>query len=452
MKLRIHNTFSGELEVFKPIDPSDVRMYVCGPTVYDRAHLGNARPAVVFDILFRVLKELYEKVTYVRNITDVDDKIYRKALEKNISIQQLTEETINMYHLDMKELNVLEPDLEPRATQHISEMIKIIQKLIENGKAYESNGHVYFDVSTYESYGSLSKKNIDDLQSGSRVEVSKNKLKPLDFVLWKPMDEDFKIGWDSPWGKGRPGWHVECSAMSLKYLGEFFDVHGGGIDLVFPHHENEIAQSCAISGEKTMAKYWVHNGHLNINGEKMSKSLGNFFTVRDVLGKYDGEVVRLAFLMSHYTSPMNFSESLLEQAKKTLDRWYKAIRNAEIDLGFDTICTSVFEALLDDLNTPKAISFMCSIVDEINKNPDADTINTFIYTSRRFLGVLNKSPNDWFCNISEDMKMWVEQMIEKRSKAKRNKNYDEADAIRKELFEKGITLEDSSDGVHWKIN
>lgn len=450
MQLKLRNSLSGKIEVFQPINPDNIRMYVCGPTVYDRAHLGNARPAVVFDVLFRILKSLYKNVTYVRNITDVDDKIYKRAIEKNISIQELTSRTIEMYHNDIGALNVLPPDIEPKATEHISEMIKLIQNLIANGNAYESKGHVYFDVSTYSSYGDLSKKNIEDLQSGTRIDISEYKKNPLDFVLWKPIDDNFKMGWDSPWGVGRPGWHIECSAMSLKYLGEIFDIHGGGIDLIFPHHENEIAQSCAISGTKTMAKYWMHNGHLNIDGVKMSKSLGNFFTVHDILDKYDGEVIRLALLMAHYASPMNFTNSLLAQAKNTLDRWYNVIKNVQIDHNRTRISTSVFSALLEDLNTPRAISEMCETVDKINKTSDRELLNTFVYTARTFLGILYKKPDEWFCCVSDDTQKWIEQMIEKRAKAKKNKLYAEADAIRQELRNQGIVLEDTPSGTYWR--
>ncbi len=450
MQLRLRNSLSGKIETFQPIDPNNVRMYVCGPTVYDRAHLGNARPAVVFDVLFRILKTLYKNVIYVRNITDIDDKIYKKALEKNISIQELTSQTTKMYHDDIGALNVLPPNIEPKATEHISEMIEIIEKLIKNGNAYESNRHVYFNVSTYISYGHLSKKNIDELQSGARIDISEYKKNPLDFVLWKPIDDAFKTGWDSPWGIGRPGWHIECSAMSLKYLGKIFDIHGGGIDLIFPHHENEIAQSCAISGAKSMAKYWIHNGHLNIDGVKMSKSLGNFFTVHDILEKYDGEVIRLALLMSHYVSPMNFTDSLLIQAKNTLDRWYNVIKNIKIDYNCTKISSAVFSALLEDLNTPKAISEMFELVDKINKTSDLDLINTFVYTARTFLGILNKKPDEWFCRVSQEMQKWIEQMIEKREDAKKNKLYTEADSIRDELQKQGILLEDTSSGTYWK--
>ena len=441
-------------EDFVPIDENNVRMYVCGPTVYDRAHLGNARPAVVFDVLYRLLKIFYKNVTYVRNITDVDDKIYKSAKEKNISIKELTKTTIEYYHEDMRALNVLDPDIEPLATDHIIEMIEVIKKLIENKNAYVSDGHVYFDVSSFENYGVLSKKNLKDLISGVRIDISELKKNSLDFVLWKPVDENFDVGWDSPWGKGRPGWHIECSAMSLKYLGEYFDIHGGGIDLVFPHHENEIAQSCALRNGKFMAKYWIHNGHLNVNGVKMSKSLGNFFTVRDILEKYDGEVIRLSFLMTHFASPMNFSEDILTQSKSILDRWYNCIKCVEIDNENNALSENVLKAVCDNLNTPKAISLMHAMVEEINKETNDQEkkykSTVFLNTARKILGLMYKTPEDWFCCVDCCMKNWINEKINERSNAKKNKNYALADSIRSELLEKNIVIEDLKDKTIWR--
>ncbi|MDR0552478.1 MAG: cysteine--tRNA ligase, partial [Holosporales bacterium] len=340
LTLRLYNTLSGKIEDFVPITRRNVRMYVCGPTVYDKAHLGNARPAVVFDTLYRLLRILYPKVTYVRNITDIDDKIYRAAVERGISMEELTRGTIERYRADTLALNVLPPDVEPRATEHIADIIKFIKRLVTNGSAYVANNHVYFDVLKYKNYGALSKKNIEDLIAGARVEISENKRNPLDFVLWKPADENFDIGWESPWGKGRPGWHIECSAMAHRHLGFPFDIHCGGLDLVFPHHENEMAQSCSFGGSRsphTMAAYWVHNGHVNIDGAKMSKSAGNFLTINDTLREYDGEVVRMSLLMSHYSSPINFSENMLLQARSILSRWYRAVRYINVIDGFDTL-------------------------------------------------------------------------------------------------------------------
>ncbi len=456
MKLRLYNTLSGKLEDFDPIDPNHVRMYVCGPTVYDRAHIGNARPAVVFDVLYRLLRHMYPKVTYVRNITDIDDKIYKAAQEKGVSIQELTLNTTRMYHDDMSALNVLDVDVEPKATEHVPDIIKFIENLIRNGKAYVSDGHVYFSVESYAEYGKLSKKNTDDLLSGARIEVSESKRNPLDFVLWKPIDERFNFGWDSPWGKGRPGWHIECSVMSSKYLGRTFDIHGGGIDLVFPHHENEIAQSCVIDPEKPMAMYWIHNGHLNVNGVKMSKSLGNFFTVNELLQKYDGEVIRLSFLMTHYSAPQNFSHEALDMAKNILDRWYNAIRFQVSDndiVQSEEIHEEVLDALKDNLNTPKAISILSNIVDEINKAREKSGIALkFVSTCRKLLGIMQKTPEQWFCEIQDlEFTKWIENKIKERCIAKQNKNYAEADKIRTELLNKGIAIEDTKDGkTIWK--
>jgi cysteinyl-tRNA synthetase len=424
-------------------------MYVCGPTVYDKAHLGNARPAVVFDILYRLLKILYSKVTYVRNITDIDDKIYKTAILREIGIKELTNKTIRMYHEDMAAINVLKPDIEPKATEHIGDIIRFIERLIENKNAYIVNDHVYFDVTSFAEYGKLAGKNIVDLQSGSRIEISANKKNPLDFVLWKPIDEEFNIGWDSPFGIGRPGWHIECSAMSAKYLGGEFDIHGGGIDLIFPHHENEIAQSCSLFQKATMAKYWIHNGHLNVDGTKMSKSLGNFSTIQDLLEKYDGEVIRFVFLMTHYSSPINFDQSMLDQAKNILDRWYNSIKNILYIDNFDTISYDVFEALLDNMNTPLAISRMYIIVDELNKQFDNEKANILVYTARKFLGVLQKTPDSWFRSTKTDS-VWIQNLIEQRNIAKKNRDFETSDRIRKILMEEGIILEDTKSGTSWK--
>ena len=450
MNLRIFNTLSGKLEDFVPIDKDNVRMYVCGPTVYDRAHLGNARPAVVFDVLYRILKRLYKNITYVRNITDVDDKIYKASIEKNISIKDLTETNIKMYHHDMEQLNVLPVTNEPRATEHIDEIIEFIKNLVETNHAYISNNHVYFDIDSIDSYGQLSKKNINDLISGARIEVSGNKKNPLDFVLWKPIDEKFNFGWESPYGIGRPGWHIECSAMSKKYLGNTFDIHGGGSDLIFPHHENEIAQTCALTNCHTMANYWIHNGHLNINGMKMSKSLGNFLSVNELLKNFNGEVIRLAFLMSHYRSPMNFSFEGLNQAKSILDKWYNSIIGIEL-FKTEDVFEDVFDAIADDLNTPKALSILCTKVDEINKTKNVDVASIFVNTCRELLGIMHLSTSDWFCCVSNEKREWIEKKIKARNTAKEECNFAIADAIREELLTHKIILDDTKDGTIWKI-
>ncbi len=440
-KLKIYNTLSNKIEEFIPINANCVGMYVCGPTVYDRAHIGNARPAVVFDVLYRLLQYLYNNVKYVRNITDVDDKIYKAAKSKNISISELTEKTTKMYHGDTEALNVLPVTIEPKATEHINDIIEFIQRIIDNGSGYISNNHVYFDISTFNNYCKLSNKTLEDLINGARIEVSQNKRHPGDFVLWKPIDTEFPIGWDSPWGKGRPGWHIECSTMSYKYLGSKFDIHGGGCDLIFPHHENEIAQSYAAN-KQLMANYWIHNGHVMINCTKMSKSLGNFCTVREILNKFNGETIRLALLMTHYRSPLNFCSDLLQQAKNILDKWYKVLLDKEIQ---DTkqVDTDILNSLLDDLNTPQAIYNISSMIKN-NSN-----LNILVNTCRRFLGILTKNPNNWFhcSNINED---WVLEQISLRNIAKKNKDYKEADRIRSLLLEKCIELEDTPSGTQWK--
>ena len=450
VKLRLYNTLSRKIEEFVPIDEHNVRMYVCGPTVYSRAHLGNARPAVVFDVLYRILRKLYANVKYVRNITDVDDKIYKTAIAENISVSELTNETTGQYHEDMASLNVLPVTIEPRATEHISEIIEFIKNLLAEQKAYISNNHVYFNINYAKNYGQLSRKKLDELISGARVDVSENKKNPLDFVLWKPIDEQFNFGWDSPWGKGRPGWHIECSAMSKKYLGEIFDIHGGGADLVFPHHENEIAQSCALTHQEQMANYWIHNGHLTLNGVKMSKSLGNYVTVNELLQNFDGEVIRFAFLMSHYRAPMNFSITTLNQAKNILDRWYTAIGNVEF-IQTDEVFSDVMDALLDDMNTPKAISILHTKIDKINKTHDGTVANIFINTCRSILGIMQVREQEWFHSVDEDTKTWITEKIKLRSIAKKQKNFVEADMIRNELLQKGIIIEDTKDGTTWKV-
>lgn len=372
MTFTVFNTLTRRKEPFVPLDENNVRMYVCGPTVYDRAHIGNARPIIVFDTLYRLLKHLYPKVTYVRNITDVDDKIIKKSQESGEPINVITEKTSRFFHEDIAELNALPPDIEPRATQHIAEMIDLVKHLVDNGCAYEAQGHVLFSVSKMKNYGALSGRSMDEMIAGARVEVAPYKKEPGDFILWKPSDET-QPGWDSPWGFGRPGWHLECSAMSSKYLGETFDIHGGGQDLIFPHHENEIAQSCCAFGHDFYAKYWLHNGHLMVNGEKMSKSLGNFFTIREILDQVPGEAFRLYTLGTHYHQPLNWLPEGLKQAKQTMDRFYTALRSTpSVDLTGAKPDGEVVEALKDDLNTPKAIAVLHSLATALNKAESAD--------------------------------------------------------------------------------
>lgn len=443
--LHIHNSLTRRKERFEPADPSHVRMYVCGPTVYDLAHVGNARPVVVYDVLARLLRCLYPRVTYVRNITDVDDKINARARETGQPISAITARTTEDFHKDMAALGALPPDQEPRATAHIAEMIMIIQRLIESGHAYAAEGHVLFAVATDRGYGLLSGRSPDELLAGARIDPAPYKRDPGDFVLWKPSSSDLP-GWDSPWGRGRPGWHIECSAMSWKYLGETFDIHGGGSDLIFPHHENEMAQSlCAFPGSR-FARYWMHNGMLQVNGEKMSKSLGNFFTVREVLAKAPGEAIRLLLLRTHYRSPLDFSDHGLAEAKKELDRFYRALMQHP-DAKAGALPASVLEALCDDLNTPLAIAAMHTLADAaLAGNSEAAA---GLRAAGGVLGLLSQSPDAWFRGGTEDAS-WIEAAIADRVAARKTRDFARADAIRADLAARGIVLEDGPKGTTWR--
>ena len=453
MALRIHDTLSRKKVAFEPRDESHVRVYVCGPTVYDFAHIGNARPVVVFDVLCRLLRRLYPKVTYVRNITDVDDKINAAAKESGQSIQTITERTTKIFHHDMAALGALEPDHEPRATQHIEGMKSWIEKLLQSGNAYEAEGHVMFDVPSMPDYGRLSKLNRDELIAGARVEVAPYKKDPADFVLWKPSTDDLP-GWDSPWGRGRPGWHLECSVMSEEFLGPEFDIHGGGQDLIFPHHENEIAQSTCTGGSG-FAKYWMHNGYLMAEGEKMSKSLGNFYTVHDLLEEFPGEAIRLALLKSHYRQPLDFTKAGIAEAKRELDGFYGALRGVDANPDQDTEIPAVTGALSDDLNTPLALSHLHELAGSINK---ADAVEKPEIAGRLLaagvlLGLLQQDPEDWFKgDASEDgiEDAAIDALIEERNQARADKNFARSDEIRDQLAEAGVLLEDGSDGTTWK--
>ncbi|NVK17310.1 MAG: cysteine--tRNA ligase [Methylocystaceae bacterium] len=455
MTLHIYNTLTREKEVFKPINPENVGMYVCGPTVYDFAHIGNARPVIVFDVLYRLLKTLYPKVTYVRNITDVDDKINAKARETGEDIRTITERTAAMFHQDMAALNAGNPDIEPRATEHIAEMIDMIERLIENGNAYEADGHVLFNVPSMPNYGALSRRNMDDMIAGARVEVASYKKDPADFVLWKPSDEDTP-GWDSPWGRGRPGWHIECSAMSRKYLGDTFDIHGGGHDLVFPHHENEIAQSCCANKTDKYATYWMHNGHLMVEGEKMSKSLGNFFTVHELLEEVPGEALRFYMLSAQYRSPFDFTKEGVREAKATLDRFYTALRqHADIEADDVAAPDHFVAALKDDLNTPLAISILHELLSAFNKAPSPQT-KGHLLACADILGILQQDVEGWFtqntaADATEVDADQIMGMIEERKNAKANKDFATADKIRDDLDAMGIVLEDGPGGTTWKL-
>ena len=445
MNIEIFNTFSKKNEIFQPIDSNNVRIYVCGPTVYDIIHIGNARPLIVFDVLVRFLKLIYPKVTYVRNITDVDDKIIIQSQKNNESITELTSRTIEAFAEDAKSLYVLKPDYEPKATEHIPEMLKIIKTLIENNNAYLSNGHVFFSVSSMSKYGELSGMKLDEMIDGARVDVDSNKKEPGDFVLWKPSNKE-ELGWHSEYGYGRPGWHIECSAMSEKFLGKQFDIHGGGLDLIFPHHENEIAQSCCAFQTDFMAKYWMHNGYITVNNEKMSKSEGNFITVRDALKKFSGEVIRYSILSGHYRSPINFSFETLSESKTALDRLYRCSENYEFDEHIDE---EFLVSLSNDLNTPKAISRLHELAKDHNRGNKAS--GQLLKSSSRILGLLNIGSSEWFTktNLIDENK--INKMVLDRNKARSEKNFELADEIRDSLKEMGIYIEDSEQGTKWRI-
>jgi cysteinyl-tRNA synthetase len=450
--LRLHNSLSRTKEDFVPLDPSHVRMYVCGPTVYDLAHVGNARPVVVFDVLARLLRALYPRVTYVRNITDVDDKINARAAQSGEAISAITARTTADFHADMAAIGALSPDVEPRATDHIAEMIAIIERLIGSGHAYAADGHVLFAVPQFPAYGQLSGRSPEDLLAGARVEVASYKRDPGDFVLWKPSSPDLP-GWSSPWGRGRPGWHIECSAMSWKYLGESFDIHGGGTDLLFPHHENELAQSvCGFPGSR-FARYWVHNEMLNINGTKMSKSLGNFFTVRDVLARQPGEAIRMLLLRGHYASTLEFSEPLLAECKRDLDRWYRALERNTAPSGAappampeTAMPEAVMAALCDDLNTPMAFAAMHGLADAAMAGDAAAAAG--LRAAGALLGLLQTDNAVWFRGGDDAAE--IDALVQARLDARKARDFARADAIRAELVARGIALEDGAGGTIWR--
>ena len=445
MNIEIFNTFSKKNEIFQPIDSNNIRIYVCGPTVYDIIHIGNARPLIVFDVLVRFLKLFYPKVTYVRNITDVDDKIIIQSQKNNESITELTSRTIKAFEEDANSLYVLKPDYEPKATEHIPEMLKIINNLLKNKNAYLSNGHIFFSVSSMSKYGELSGMKLDEMIDGARVDVDSNKKEPGDFVLWKPSNKE-ELGWHSEYGYGRPGWHLECSAMSEKFLGKQFDIHGGGLDLIFPHHENEIAQSCCAFQTDYMAKYWMHNGYITVNNEKMSKSEGNFITVRDALERFSGEVIRYSILSGHYRSPINFSFDTLKESKTALDRLYRCSENYEFDEHIDK---EFLVSLSNDLNTPKAISRLHELATDYNRgNKESGQL---LKSSSRILGLLNINSSDWFTKTNLLEEHNIDKMIFDRNKARKERNFELADEIRDSLKKMGIYIEDSEEGTKWRI-
>ncbi len=460
--LHIHNNLTKRKEPFQPLDPKRVRMYVCGMTVYDYCHIGHARVLVVFDVVNRYLRQLYgdQHVTYVRNITDIDDKIIKRANENGEPFTALTERFITAMHEDADRLGVLRPDLEPRATLYIDEIITMVKTLVEKGYAYPAaNGDVYYDVSKFESYGTLSGKNVEDLRAGERVAIDEMKSDPLDFVLWKAVKPG-EPSWDSPWGKGRPGWHIECSAMSTETLGHHFDIHGGGLDLQFPHHENEIAQSEASCGCK-FVNYWMHNGFVRVDNEKMSKSLGNFFTIREVMAKYDPEVIRFFILGSHYRSPLNYSDQHLDNAKAGLTNFYNALRGLPDDSGtvVDESCRErFFAAMDDDFNTPEAIAVLFELGREINRQRDKDpavaaALGRQLRECAALLGLLQRDPQAFLQGSLAEGGLSdaeIQQLIEARLAARNNKEWAESDRIRDELKAKGIVLEDGAGGTTWR--
>jgi cysteinyl-tRNA synthetase len=452
MELKLYDTLTREKRVFTPLDPSRVRMYVCGPTVYDFAHIGNARPVIVFDVLFRLLRHIYgeSRVTYVRNVTDVDDKINARAAERGVSIRDLTEETYKIFKADVAALGCLPPTIEPRATEHIDEMKALVERLVKSGHAYVAEDNALFHVASMKDYGKLSNRSLDEMIAGARVEVAPFKKDPMDFVLWKPSKPG-EPAWPSPAGikmPGRPGWHIECSAMAWKHLGETFDIHGGGIDLVFPHHENEIAQSRCAFHRPVMANYWMHNGFLQVEGDKMSKSLGNFVTIHELLKDWPGEVVRYTMLQTHYRQPINWTMAGLRDAQKSLDQW--VVLTGDATPGY--LCTDALDALMDDLNTPKAFAALHELRGAATKGEKLAA--ACLKASAQLLGLLQMPAAAWTSfrpasiTIDEDK---VTNLIEARNAARNARNFKESDRIRDELAAMGVVLKDSKDGTTWEI-
>ncbi|USJ00174.1 cysteine--tRNA ligase [Xanthomonas prunicola] len=472
MSLRLHNNLTRRLEPFAPLDPSSPTLYVCGPTVYNYAHIGNARGPVVFDVLAALLRRRYGALRYARNITDVDDKINAAAQAQGVPISTITDRFAAIYRQDMAALGVVPPDIEPEATAHIPHIVAMIEQLVANGHAYAAEGHVLFSVASFDGYGKLSRRDPDEMLAGARVDVAPYKRDPGDFVLWKPSSHDLP-GWESPWGRGRPGWHIECSAMAAAHLGPTIDIHAGGVDLQFPHHENEIAQSECAHGGATFARFWLHNGMLNFSGAKMSKSLGNIETVHDLIARHPPEALRYALLSAHYRQPLDWSDGLIEQAKNTLDRLYGTLRDLaalEADGGSDageskTIPAEVEAALDDDLNTPLALSVMASIASEARalrnelvhagepsaRMTELHAVRAKLLGAGMALGLLQQDPVAWFSrgtDAGDDARITV--LVEERNAAKKAKDFARADAIRKQLADEGIVLEDTPQGVRWK--
>ena len=452
MNIKLYNTLARKKQNFIPINSNRVTMYICGPTVYSYPHIGNARGPVIFDILAGLLKREYELI-YVRNITDLDDKIYEAAKSEQSDVSEITERYTKIYHQDISALGVKDPDIEPRATDHIKEMIEMIESLLAKGYAYENEGHVLFSVDSYSDYGSLSNRQHEDQIAGSRVAIAAYKKNPRDFVLWKPSTPDLP-GWESPWGVGRPGWHLECSTMAKKYLGDTLDIHGGGSDLIFPHHENECAQSICSHKGKPFANFWVHHGMIDFNNTKMSKSEGNLLLIRDLLKEIPGEVVRMALISTHYRKPINWSNDLIKDSKKKLDRLYGAIR--KIDIFHNTEPSNeVLLALADDLNTPKALSALFNIVKLINNSEDPmerDKYASTLMASASLLGLMTLSADEWFKTTPNGVltREEIEHLITQRERARKSKNFSESDRIRDDLLQKGVVIEDGPDGTEWR--
>jgi cysteinyl-tRNA synthetase len=446
MDIYLTNNLTNKKEQFIPKDKKNIGMYVCGPTVYDDPHIGNARPLVIFDILYKVLKDKFSKVTYVRNITDIDDKIIKSSIEQNISTKDLTEKVTDSFLKDCKFLNCESPTHQPKATEHIDLMIKMISELIEKSFAYENNKHVYFEVKKFNDYGKLSNKKLKDLIAGSRIEVSDNKKNSEDFVLWKPSKEGEPL-WESPWGKGRPGWHLECSAMSKKFLGNEFDIHGGGIDLIFPHHENEIAQSRCANDTKVFANYWIHNAFITLSNEKMAKSQGNILKIKDFRNKISGQVLRLALMSSHYKQPLDWNDKLLDDCYNTLNKWYSIYSP---NLKSIKVSEEILKPLYEDLNTPGYIGKLHQLYEKARNGKDKD----LFISACKFIGLLNENYDQWQNYKKSKVTMneiEIEEKIILRNKARKDKDYKEADKIREELFDKGVLIEDKNGKTIWKF-
>ena len=459
MTFLIYDSLTKKKQQFVPIDKNNVRVYACGPTVYNYAHVGNARMSVVTDLLIRVLKTIYKNVKFVSNITDVDDKIIEAAKKEKVKIEDITSKFEKIYNQDMLELNVRLPDIQPKATEYIKEMIIMIEKLVQNQSAYISNDNVIFNVKKYKHYGVLSRRTKDEQIAGSRIEVADYKKNPEDFVLWKPSKED-EPGWESPWGRGRPGWHIECSAMSEKCLKTPFDIHCGGVDLTFPHHENEIAQSCSLVANdcepSEFSKYWFHNGFVTSNGEKMSKSLGNIKLVNDMLKEYSGPVIRLSLLSSHYRQPLDWSKKILDQSKKNILRFSKTLKDIENKVDTNNLNQNdndFIRALYDDLNTPKALAVLNGWFDDLKKNSSSNENLVFlIKQALQIFGLDIKRNQSTNTNITEEEKIMIEKMIQEREIARKNKDFRKADELREKLKEMRIFLDDTSGGTIWKKN